>query len=383
MYLLFGSIYYYLCETTGHSGKVFVIIAILLLIGSHLLLSSPSFDRYFIWLISFDFAIIASFGFIFADITDFSFIMFGILAFVFFTKSSDKKVLRIFICLFFVTWGFITYFTFLKTNQFHSVGTIINIMFVVFCALVGRLIRKLNLAQEKVALQYEQLSVAHEQLRSYSKQVEELTVIQERNQIAREIHDTVGHKMTALLVQLQLTREFMNLDLEKGKQTIQNCEGLAREALEEIRTSVRTLHEDDGLNHTFMTSLQKLLKDFSQLTSMEISFEIDGDPSTTPTSIQPAITRIIQETLTNSKRHGNATECHIDLSCKPDFVTLRIRDNGKGVSKIDPSFGLINMRERVIEHGGSILYESKDGQGFIVKVEFPLRKMFWSTGGAK
>lgn len=261
-------------------------------------------------------------------------------------------------------------------------------MFIVYGAVVGGLIRKLQLAQKKVADQYEllstshqELSKVHEQLRSYSKQVEELTVIRERNRIAREIHDTVGHKMTALLVQLQLAREFMNIDIEKSKDTIQNCEGLARNALEEIRTSVRTLHEDEGINTTLLATIQNVLKDFSHMTHIEVSLEINGDPSAAPTSIQPAITRIIQESLTNSKRHGNATKCHISIHCSKDFIQLSIHDNGKGVTKIKPSFGLINMRERVMEHGGSIQYESIEGQGFLVKVEFPLKQFSWRIGG--
>ncbi len=213
--------------------------------------------------------------------------------------------------------------------------------------------------------------------------MEELTVIRERNQIAREIHDTVGHKMTALIVQLQLARELMPLDLEKSKETIQNCEGLARASLGEIRTSVRTLREDDGVSTTFLATLQALLKEFSQMTELEVSLEIAGDPTNTPTSIQPTIIRVIQESLTNSKKHGNASQCHVSIDCLPDFIKLAIDDNGTGVKQVQPSFGLINMRERVIEHGGSIQYESTAGQGFRVNVGFPLKQFRWNMRGTQ
>jgi signal transduction histidine kinase len=278
----------------------------------------------------------------------------------------------------------------MKTNQFNIAENAINFMFIIFCAVVGGLIRKLQVAREKQAEQYgllskshQELSDVHEQLRSYSKQVEELTVIRERNQIAREIHDTVGHKITALIVQLQLAREYMSLDLEKSKETIQKCEELTRDALEEIRTSVRTLREDDGMNATFLAATQSVLKEFSHMTRIQVSLDINGDLTNTPTSLQPTIIRIIQESLTNSKRHGDATRCQVSIDCSPDLIGLVIDDNGKGAAKVQPSFGLTNMRERVLEHGGSIQYESHTGKGFKVKVELPLKTFHWSLRGAQ
>ncbi|WML42824.1 sensor histidine kinase [Neobacillus sp. PS3-40] len=390
MFILLCSIYYSLCEDGELWRKTFIIIAILLFIGNHLLLFSSLLKPHYIWFILLDFVLSACFGFIFAGETNMYFIMFGILAVTLFIRTDNKKVLYTYVGLFFITWILISFTTFRITKTISFSENIINLMFIIYGAVVGDLIRKLLIAKEKIADQYEQLSLSHqelsdvhEQLRSYSKQVEELTVIRERNQIAREIHDTVGHKMTALLVQLQIAREFMNLDLEESKHSIQNCEGLAREALEEIRTSVRTLHEDDGLITSFISTLQKLLKDFSQMTTIEVSLEINGDLSATPTSIQPTINRIIQESLTNSKRHGNATKCHVSIDCKPDFIHLYIKDNGIGTFQIQPSFGLLNMRERAMEHGGSIHYESKEGHGFIVKANFPLKQLLWSTRGIK
>jgi signal transduction histidine kinase len=330
----------------------------------------------------------ACYGFFFAGQSNLYLIMFGILAVTLFIMTDSRKVLYTYTILFFLLWSSTLYFIYIKTNQFDFPGNLVNFMFIVYGAVVGGLIRKLLSAREMVAEQYtllskshHELSDVHEQLRSNSRQVEELTVIRERNQIAREIHDTVGHKMTALIVQLQLAREMMNIDLEKSRETIQKCEGLTREALEEIRTSVRTLRDDDGMNTTFLATLQNVLKEFAQMTEIQVSLDITGDATNTTTSIQPTIIRAIQESLTNSKRHGNASKYQINIDCRPDSIELTIDDNGTGVTKVEPSFGLINMRERVMEHGGSIQFESTIGEGFRVKVVLPLKTFHWNMRG--
>ncbi|MDP4083276.1 MAG: sensor histidine kinase [Bacillota bacterium] len=389
MYFLLGIIYFYTCKDGEVWRKTFTIIATLLFIGNHLLLFSFQMKIYQTWSMSLDLVLSACFGLFFLGQSNLYFIMFGIIAVTLFIMTNRKKILFFYIGTFVLLWGFILYLTFLRTHQFSFPEVIINFMYVFFCAVVGNLIRKLLEAKEIVADQYQllskshqELSEVHEQLRNYSKQVEELTAIRERNQIAREIHDTVGHKITALLVQLQLAQEFINLDHEKCLETLKNCETLTRNSLEEIRTSVRTLMEDEEGETTFLNTIQNLLKDFSQMANMEVSLEINGDPTHIPTSLQPTITRITQEALTNSKRHGGATNCNVGFDCKQETIHLYINDNGTGVTNITPSFGLVNMRERVKEHGGMIQFESKPSNGFIVKVEFPLKKWRWSTGGS-
>ena len=124
-------------------------------------------------------------------------------------------------------------------------------MFVIYGAFVGGLIRNFHSAKETISVQYGQLNeshealqVAHGQLSEYAEQVEQMTVIRERNEIAREIHDTVGHKLTALIVQLQVAREMAERDAEKAKEVIAICEQLTRDSLHELRLSVRTLKDD-------------------------------------------------------------------------------------------------------------------------------------------
>lgn len=244
MFILLGSIYYSICGNGDLWQKIFVIMATILFVGNHFLLYSPLLQSYQEWLFSIDLFLTTGYGFFFSGKTDLYLIIFGILAVTLFIRTDRRKVRYTYTILFFVIWNLILFITYTKTNRFDLPGNLVNFMFIVFCAAVGSLIKKLLSARETVAEQYQllskshqELSTVHEQLRAYSQQVEELTVIRERNQIAREIHDTVGHKMTAMMVQLQLARELMALDLDKSKETIQKCEELSRKALEEIRTS--------------------------------------------------------------------------------------------------------------------------------------------------
>ncbi|WP_249310330.1 sensor histidine kinase [Bacillus sp. FJAT-49736] len=259
-------------------------------------------------------------------------------------------------------------------------------MFVMFCAVVGSLIRNLTDARETISNQFvqlngshEELRRAHEQLSEYSKQVENLTVIQERNRIAREIHDTVGHNMTALLVQIQLAKELLKLDVEKGEEVLTICEKLTRNSLEEIRLSVRTLRDDEGMQLAFIPSLREMLSDFSAMSNMETSLHIVGDPAMITPSVQPTIKRVIQESLTNAKRHGMATFYKSTITILKEKISVEIFDNGQGVNSVVPGFGLLNMKERIQEHGGEVFFESIEGKGFFITFYIPLNNLMWSS----
>jgi signal transduction histidine kinase len=278
----------------------------------------------------------------------------------------------------------------IQIGRIEILENVISASFVVFGAVVGNLIRKLYEAQETMDRQFENLntshhdlSEAHAQLQVYSKQVEQMTTIRERNRISREIHDTVGHKMTALLVQLELSKALLKLDIQKAEETILVCENLARDALQEIRLSVRTLHQEEEDHLPFIPAIRKLLADFYQTTALDSAFELSGDPAMVPSSLQPTIIRTIQESLTNAKRHGNANSFLLKMNCTDEAITMLTKDNGQGVQSIEPGFGLINMKERIEEHGGTVFFESIVGEGFQMNVHFPLLQKTWKTGGAK
>lgn len=328
------------------------------------------------------------YGFLFPSSTLY-FILVGVTAITLFLSEFAKKVRHRLLWGSFFLWVIVMIECYVRTGYVDLFNNLTGVSFVVFGTVVGDLIRKLYEASEVVTLQYEHMSRshqeledAHQQLQQYAQTVEQLTVDRERNRIAREIHDTVGHKMTALLVQLQLARELMKQDRPKAETALSICGVLARDALEEVRFSVKTIHSEEGSHQTFTSSVRKLFEDFYKSAGLQTTFDLAGDPASIPSTLQPTLIRIIQESLTNAKRHGQATLCHVILSCTQEKITLTIKDNGCGISKVTPGFGLINMKERIEEHGGTVFFQSILQGGFEIDVELPLHQKRWIIGGA-
>jgi signal transduction histidine kinase len=389
MLLLLSFVYYKLIPSDQEWLKYYVIFATIIFVLNHFLLFSEKYKKRALLIIFIDSILSFLYGNLFPDITLYL-IFFGVISVTVFISISNKRLLLCCSLLFLLSWVTVVISWWLQTGRIEILENVISASFVVFGAVVGNLIRKLYEAQETMDQQFEHLntshhdlSEAHAQLQNYSKQVEEMTTIRERNRISREIHDTVGHKMTALLVQLELSKALLKLDTHKAEETIGVCENLAREALQEIRLSVRTLHQEEDEYLPFIPAIRKLLADFYQTTALESAFELSGDPAMVPSSLQPTIIRTIQESLTNAKRHGNANSFLLKMNCTSEAITMVTKDNGIGVQLIEPGFGLINMKERIEEHGGSVFFESIVGEGFQMNVHFPLLQKTWRTGGTK
>lgn len=178
-----------------------------------------------------------------------------------------------------------------------------------------------------------------------------------------------------------LLREWQKRDSRKAEETVGVCETLAREALDDIRLSVRTLQTES--DPSFIESLKQLTEDFYKNAGVTSELTVSGDPALVPLSLHPTVIRTVQEALTNAKRHGGATACSIQLACTTDSISLVMKDDGKGNPEAALGFGLLNMKKRATEHGGSIRFESETDQGFTVIAEFSLANKKWSFGPAQ
>lgn len=387
MYVLVSAIYFIDVSEQDLLLKGFVLIIGILFIFNHYYMFIYPKGGFKIAIVMLDGVLSFSYAFLFPSSTLYI-ILVGVTATTLFIDVSDKTIHIRFIIGCVCVWFIAMYVAFIRGIVISYGEHLMNIAFVMFCIFVGDLIRRLSEANTVMNEQFEQLNDAHEelavtyeQLQQYSCEIEQLTVIRERNRIAREIHDTVGHKMTALLVQLQLARELQTIDEKKSSLTIKVCEELARETLEEVRFSVRTLHNDDEKT-SFIATIRHILAEFYESTGLQTSLTLQGDSSIIPISIQLTIIRAIQEMVTNAKRHGNATKCTVELVCLSEKVTLHMKDNGIGTSQIVAGFGLINMKERITDLGGSLYFESEVGQGFNILIEVPLIEKKWDFGGS-
>jgi len=380
---VFLSVFFYSAVDSWSGWKSgFISVSIILFIVAHYIHISCCNKRLLIGCNVLDFIISAGFGFLFPEVSGTIYLIyFGVIATTVFLYFTEKSIIWIFSVAVIVVWALASIQRYQVHNVFSLYDDLLGFMFIFYCAIVGGLIRNLISARETIADQYiqlnsshEALQLAHEQLGTYSDQVEELTVIRERNEIAREIHDTVGHKMTAMLVQLQLAGELSGKDDNQTKEIIRTCEQLGRDALNEIRMSVRTLKDELPVNVPLHHTLKSMLEDFSALTGLEVIFDTGKDQNHVPVTLHQAIKRIIQEALTNTKRHSDATKCQILLSSDYEKVELHIKDNGTGTKSFIPGFGLNNMKERVHEQGGSIYFKGMQESEFLIHIEFQLEK---------
>jgi signal transduction histidine kinase len=244
------------------------------------------------------------------------------------------------------------------------------LMFGLSLFLVSRLVTTL-IAERKTQ---EQLALAHSQLRQYSLQVEELTAVQERNRIAREIHDSLGHALTSLNVQIQTVLKLWNRNPEEAHLFLEQAQQLGTMAMQEVRQSVSTLRADERDNTPAQEAIATLLHEFRQSTGIAIDSSIHLTPPL-PLDVTRTLYRLTQEALTNICKHAQATTVRLDLKTELDKVYLEITDDGQGFSydQTTSGYGLQGMRERVAAMNGDFHLDTAPGRGCKLSIVLPLR----------
>lgn len=243
------------------------------------------------------------------------------------------------------------------------------LMFGLSLFLISRLVTTL-IAERRTQ---EKLTQAHHQLRQYSLQIEELAAVQERNRIAREIHDSLGHALTSLNVQLQTGLKLWQRNPEEAHAFLEQAQQLGTIAMQEVRQSVSTLRADEQNETPLQETIATLLQEFRQSRDIPIQSSIH---LTTPLS--PEMSRILyrltQEALTNICKHAEATEVRLELKTDPNQVYLAIADNGRGFSypQITSGYGLQGMKERVAAMNGNFHLQTSPGQGCQITITLPL-----------
>ncbi len=221
----------------------------------------------------------------------------------------------------------------------------------------------------------EKLLLANEQLRQYALRIEDQATLQERNRIAREIHDSLGHALTAQSIQLENALLFLPPDAEKSKSFLQESQRLGARALQEVRRSISTLRSDPLKGQSLENAIAKAIQEFKMTTGITPNYTLQIT-SPIPGEISTALYRIVQESLTNIFKHSGATEVSIRLQQSQDMLHLEIVDNGQG---FDPErnttgFGLQGMRERTTALSGIFRLSSRPGEGCRIHVSIPLPK---------
>ncbi|HTJ32294.1 MAG TPA: sensor histidine kinase [Dactylosporangium sp.] len=190
-----------------------------------------------------------------------------------------------------------------------------------------------------------------------------LSAAQERNRLARDIHDSLGHHLTAIAVQLEKAEAFHDRDEDAARRAIADARWSARRALEEVRQSVRALRDAP-------LSLADLARHAGD-ERMRVSVEVDGDEEALDPPVRMAVYRAAQEALTNARRHGTAATVSIVADFRGGGASLVVADDGVGLPQPQrDGFGLQGMRERVRLLGGTVDIAGND-PGVTVTVRIP------------
>jgi signal transduction histidine kinase len=211
-----------------------------------------------------------------------------------------------------------------------------------------------------------ELAAAHERLRGYAEQAEQLATTQERNRLARDIHDGLGHHLTVVQMLLQAARAVIRTaDADRLDGMLAKAQDQSREALAEVRRSVAALREPRSL----ADALRALAADAGVPTELEIH----GEARPTRAEVEESLFRAAQEGLTNVRKHAGATTATVVLDYgRADHVRLEVRDDGNGLpDHPDTGFGLLGLRERMANLGGQVSVDSAAGRGLTLTVEVP------------
>ncbi|MBD2259055.1 sensor histidine kinase [Pseudanabaena sp. FACHB-2040] len=212
------------------------------------------------------------------------------------------------------------------------------------------------------------LALAHEQLYQYSLQIEDQATLQERTRIAREIHDSLGHLLTAQSVVLENIALSLKSNSQEAQAFLEDSKRLGAEARRELRQAILMLRSDPLQGKLFEEAVDHLIAEFSYISGIQPTVQIRL-PIHIPDRYQVSAYRILEEALTNIQKHSEATRVDIKLEIQSaaDTATpilyLKIADNGKGfnLQQNKTGFGLQGMRERAESLGGEIRFITQPG----------------------
>ncbi len=229
-------------------------------------------------------------------------------------------------------------------------------------------------ARSEVQRLASELESANRQLREYAVQAEELAVTRERNRIAREIHDSLGHYLTVVNVQIEAARALeSNGDPAKAREAIAKAQAFTQEGLQDIRRSLAALRASPLDNKSLADALRELVA-ASQGAGLPTEFELQGTPRQLTSPVELSLYRAVQEGLTNARKHAQAGQVRVILNFQTaDKTSVLVQDDGLGavLEKTSHGFGLLGLRERAHLLGGKVLVETGSNVGFKLKLEVP------------
>ena len=221
----------------------------------------------------------------------------------------------------------------------------------------------------------QELLVANYRLENYAKEVEEMTQTRERNRLAREIHDTLGHALTGIITGIDACLLLMDVAPDLAKKQLDAISKVARQGMTDVRRSVNALRPDALDKENLGQAIEKCIQEMRDASGTEIDYECTVNLEHFHEDEEDTIFRIVQESITNSIRHGHADQIQIRIRKQFGMLAIYIKDNGSGAKNVKKGFGLHHMEERITMLQGSLYYDGSDG--FLIEAKIPIR---WGEG---
>ncbi|MFJ9787784.1 sensor histidine kinase [Amycolatopsis sp. NPDC101161] len=238
----------------------------------------------------------------------------------------------------------------------EGLGTLVSVL---FAAVITELLVREQRSRGELA-------EAHEKLRDYATQAERLATAQERNRVARDIHDGLGHSLTVVQMQVKAARAVLPTDPGKADEVLAKAQEQAENALSEVRRSVKALREPRS------TPLPDALRALVSEAGVPAELTVSGAERPLPDEQREALFRTAQEGLTNVRKHAEAAHVDLVLDYADASVRVSVRDDGVGTDGEEPAgFGLVGLRERADQLGGKLAFTSAPGEGSALSMEVP------------
>lgn len=262
-------------------------------------------------------------------------------------------------------------------SAFSSVNLILFLLYVLLLMRTQQKeTQRIRMLNERINHANEKLQQMNTQLLDYAKKTEKIAEMRERNRLAREIHDTIGHALTGISAGIDACMTMVDISPQSTKQQLARISVVARQGIKDVRRSVTKLRPDVLETLPLEDALRQMVAETGTATQTAISCDNQAGPLHFDPDEEDTVYRVVQESITNAIRHGGAKQIFVTLTRKEKWLTLTVRDTGAGCAYIQKGFGLQHMEERVALLGGNISYNS--GNGFTVIANIPIR---WGEQG--
>lgn len=231
-----------------------------------------------------------------------------------------------------------------------------------------------NEVQENERMTQELIMVrqVNHELENYATVSEKIAEDKERKRLAREIHDTLGHALTGIAAGVDACIAMIDINPEATKKQLMVISKVVRQGIVDVRNSLNKLRPGALEQHGFKGAIENMIEEFTSVSDLTISLDYRLDKVDFENTKEDILFRVIQESVTNAVRHGDATHIDISLYIEDNSLYLKIQDNGQGCEEIHYGFGLKQMKERLGMINGKVAYDGH--HGFLTIVTIPLQE---------